>query len=309
MVPSLNVARRRGGSARVTRTWVGRLNLPFVLGSWPGTLRGSGAQTEVSLGPGTGPRPAAKKQYDHRPASAHILTRRTAKRSPHRRRVSLPRLRRPRSFHDFGVGRHRTMTVWGGAWEAPRRSSSASLCRQGARGGLEGACAVCLGAGEAGLGGDDAQQGRPEVLDPAALRVGFGCGGGWRSAEPGRVTTRDPCRLSQSNGGSRRARALCRGFRVRVRRRRLVQASEWLHGPARQRARRGRARRPSQRAAWWCRGPGASACRAGSFVGARVRESELLGPDHGAVLRRHCPRHLVGAVRVVRAGAEAVVAR
>ena len=31
-----------------------RLNLPYVLGSWPGTLRGSEAQTKVSLGPGTG---------------------------------------------------------------------------------------------------------------------------------------------------------------------------------------------------------------------------------------------------------------
>ena len=115
MVSSLKVARRRGGSARVTLTLAGRLNLPYVLGSKPGTLRGSGAQTEVSLAPGTGPRPAAKNDYDHRPASAHIFTRRAAKRSPQRRRVSLPRLPpqpRLRPFHLFGVGRHRTMKVW-----------------------------------------------------------------------------------------------------------------------------------------------------------------------------------------------------
>ena len=100
------------GLRELTRTWVGRLNLPYVLGSEPGTLRGSGAQTKVRLGPGTGLARPPKKHDDHRPASAHILTRRAAKRSPHRRRVSLPRFQRPRSFHAFGVRRHRTMNVW-----------------------------------------------------------------------------------------------------------------------------------------------------------------------------------------------------
>ena len=75
--------------------------------SQPGTLRGSGAQTEVSLGPGTGPSPAAKNSYDHCPASAHILTRRAAKRSPHRRRVSLPRSPKQQRFRPFHA-------LWGG---------------------------------------------------------------------------------------------------------------------------------------------------------------------------------------------------
>ena len=44
-----------------TRALAGRLDLPYVLASHLGTLRGSGAQAEVSLGARTGPSRADKK--------------------------------------------------------------------------------------------------------------------------------------------------------------------------------------------------------------------------------------------------------
>ena len=113
MVPSLKVARRRGGSARVD-SHLGRAAQFAVRPRLvAGYIAGLGSADRGQFGSGDRARPAAKNYYDHRPASAHILTHRAAKRSPHRRRVSLPRLQRPRPFHAFGVGRHRTMNVWG----------------------------------------------------------------------------------------------------------------------------------------------------------------------------------------------------
>ena len=78
-----------------------------------GYIAGLGSADRDQFGSGDRACPAAKNYYDHRPASAHILPHRAAKRSPNRRRVSLPPLQRPRSFHVFGVGWHRTMNVWG----------------------------------------------------------------------------------------------------------------------------------------------------------------------------------------------------
>ena len=77
-----------------------------------GYIAGLGSADQGQFGSGDRARPAAKNDYDHRPASAHILPHRAAKRSPDWRRVSLPPLQRPRSFHVFGVGWRRTMKVW-----------------------------------------------------------------------------------------------------------------------------------------------------------------------------------------------------
>ena len=77
-----------------------------------GYIAGLGSADQGQFGSGDRACPAAKNDYDHRPASAHILPHRAAKRSPDWRRVSLPTLQRPRSFHVFAVGWRRTMKVW-----------------------------------------------------------------------------------------------------------------------------------------------------------------------------------------------------
>ena len=113
MVPSLEVARRRGGSARVDSHLGGAAQFAVRPRLVAGYIAGLGSADQGQFVSGDRARPAAKNSYDHRPASAHILTPRATMGTPHRRpsasRISTPDT--PRPFHAFGVDRHRTMNV------------------------------------------------------------------------------------------------------------------------------------------------------------------------------------------------------